>query len=399
MKSLQYNLQLVLLLLLAGLASTQLHAQTPSPFIFETYTSTGAMNYQTSYDTAEYDASIVGFRALDGDIDEYTTGDIIQVYMSKGSNGDWYVKADFLSHIDNEDWEVDVLFTWRGLSEDVNNSTLSHQLRLPDIFAAGGKNLVIGDDIYFSDIDVHNTVGLYGLQDSSLVTLKLGEQGVKLTGKSSNLGIGTTSPAEKLQVNGNAFLYPGAWSSSSDSVRLRFGDHLHYIQAQYGDGLTVYDFNAIKLTGSDVTVTEDLHVDGVICNTTLTSCSDERYKHSITALDNSLALIGRLQGVSYQWRAEAFPSRKFDERTHTGFIAQDLEKVLPDMVHTDEQGYKSVAYQELIAVLVEAVKEQQAQITQLLQAQGSLQASLTQVHAQLAAGGGTVVPSTQKTED
>jgi len=46
-------------------------------------------------------------------------------------------------------------------------------------------------------------------------------------------------------------------------------------------------------------------------------------------------------------------------------IAQDVEKVIPEIVHTAENGYKSVEYAKLVAVLIEAVKEQQAQIDEL----------------------------------
>ena len=57
-----------------------------------------------------------------------------------------------------------------------------------------------------------------------------------------------------------------------------------------------------------------------------------------------------LNGVSYNWNAEEFPERYFDNRTHIGIIAQEVEEVqgLEDLVYTDENGYKSVSYDELI---------------------------------------------------
>ena len=52
-------------------------------------------------------------------------------------------------------------------------------------------------------------------------------------------------------------------------------------------------------------------------------------------------------------------------REQIGLIAQDVEKVLPELVNTDSEGFKSVDYTKLGPVLIEAIKEQQQQIDQL----------------------------------
>ena len=54
-----------------------------------------------------------------------------------------------------------------------------------------------------------------------------------------------------------------------------------------------------------------------------------------------------------------------DGKRQAGVIAQDVEKVLPEVVHTDENGIKSVAYGNMIGLLIEAIKEQQRQIDEL----------------------------------
>jgi hypothetical protein len=69
----------------------------------------------------------------------------------------------------------------------------------------------------------------------------------------------------------------------------------------------------------------------------------------------------RLRGVSYHWK----PEFKGDARPQIGFIAQEVEAVLPELVNTDEQGFKSVAYANAVPVLVEAIKEQQRQLDAL----------------------------------
>ncbi len=86
-------------------------------------------------------------------------------------------------------------------------------------------------------------------------------------------------------------------------------------------------------------------------------CSDLRYKRNIIPLNNSLENIYKINGVRYDFRKEEFPERNFSDKPQIGFIAQDIEKIFPEMVFTDEKGYKSVDYARLTPVLVEALKE------------------------------------------
>jgi hypothetical protein len=69
-----------------------------------------------------------------------------------------------------------------------------------------------------------------------------------------------------------------------------------------------------------------------------------------------------ITGVSYQFRRDEFPDKNFLEGSQIGFIAQHVELTIPEIVLTDQQGWKSVQYSALIPVLVEAIKEQDAQI-------------------------------------
>ena len=94
--------------------------------------------------------------------------------------------------------------------------------------------------------------------------------------------------------------------------------------------------------------------------------SDIRLKENITPIDSALYKIGQIEGVSFNWR----DSDKYDDRTHLGVIAQQVEGVFPEVVFTsdDEMGTKSVDYNGLIAPLIEAVKELKGQ-SENLQAQ------------------------------
>ena len=90
-----------------------------------------------------------------------------------------------------------------GVNVGIGTSNPTAQLTLADIYNAGGKNLQVGNDIYLSDIDQANTLGIYGVQNDDVGSIKLGGNGPRLYGKNGKLGIGTTNPTETLTVNGN----------------------------------------------------------------------------------------------------------------------------------------------------------------------------------------------------
>jgi cell shape-determining protein MreC len=71
-----------------------------------------------------------------------------------------------------------------------------------------------------------------------------------------------------------------------------------------------------------------------------------------------------LRGVNYLWKIEDFPKNNFDTTLQIGFIAQEVEKIVPEVVRTDEKGFKSVEYSKVVALLIEALKEQQKIIEQ-----------------------------------
>jgi len=108
-----------------------------------------------------------------------------------------------------------------------------------------------------------------------------------------------------------------------------------------------------------------LDVRGTIGNNTTMYHSDIRWKKNVQSLTNSLEKVTRLRGVSYEWRRDEFAEMNFLEGQRIGLIAQEVEEVIPEVVSTAADGYKSVEYANLVAVLIEAVKEQQKQIEAL----------------------------------
>ena len=80
--------------------------------------------------------------------------------------------------------------------------------------------------------------------------------------------------------------------------------------------------------------------------------SDINLKKDIVTLKDSLAKINQIRGVNYRWKDES----KGDE-LRMGVIAQEVEKVFPEVVLEDNEGIKSVSYTSLVAALIESTKE------------------------------------------
>ena len=106
-----------------------------------------------------------------------------------------------------------------------------------------------------------------------------------------------------------------------------------------------------------------------------TCSSDRRFKKDITPFDHVLDRLAALQPVHYFWRASEFPDRQFGARRAYGLIAQDVEQVLPELVVTNEDGFKAVDYSELPLLTIQAVKDLKAENDGLKQRLAELEKS------------------------
>ena len=139
-----------------------------------------------------------------------------------------------------------------------------------------------------------------------------------------------------------------------------------YLRPKAGeDGITIIDDGAVELyhdsnkkletTSSGVTVTGALTATGNI-----TAFSDKTLKTDINTINDALGTVGKLRGVSYKWKENNEPS--------IGVIAQEVEQVIPEVVHTSEHNgkeVKSVDYGKMVGVLIEAIKELKAEVEEL----------------------------------
>lgn len=210
-----------------------------------------------------------------------------------------------------------------------------------------------------------------------------------------NFGIGTTNPQLRLAVNGDIhvpidrYTYYGdpglalnnkagyiGYSSTFDAFVL---GALHQGVAWKNILITQQGQNSnvgVRTNTPGVTFEVGTNGDGTVGRANAwNTFSDVRWKKDISPITNGLEKVKGLQGVNYTWKST--------DKKDFGFIAQEVEKVLPLAVHTDDQGYKSVDYARITAVLVEALKEQQKTIEELKQHNIKQDATINYLNSQL----------------
>jgi hypothetical protein len=114
--------------------------------------------------------------------------------------------------------------------------------------------------------------------------------------------------------------------------------------------------------------TGDLYVQGNIFATgNITafhgSPSDARLKENVRTIENALDKVKQISGVLYDWTEEAQPNGLPKE--DTGVIAQDVQKVLPEVITTNAEGYLGVRYEKLAGLIIEAIKELSDQVEEI----------------------------------
>ncbi len=108
--------------------------------------------------------------------------------------------------------------------------------------------------------------------------------------------------------------------------------------------------------------TQALHVVGNICYTgTIGACSDEKFKKDIETIEGALPMVEQLDGVRYSWRTDEYPDQQFSDERQVGFVAQDVQQVLPEAVTTQDDGSLTVDYSRITPLLVQAIKELKAE--------------------------------------
>ncbi|RYY49101.1 MAG: hypothetical protein EOO06_08220 [Chitinophagaceae bacterium] len=198
-----------------------------------------------------------------------------------------------------------------------------------------------------------------------------------------NVGIGNANPVNRLDITGlnnwDLGNTEGDLRIGNGSYRIKMGIALDGAGAGAASIRAVGGINQLNLgAGVNTIITmngntanvgigtadpqQKLHVAGNILATGTITPSDRRYKENIAPLSDPLEKLKALNGVTYNYRAAAFASMGFDSKKQIGLIAQEVEAVFPELVVSDDKGYKAVEYTKLIPVLIEAIKDQQKQL-------------------------------------
>lgn len=202
-------------------------------------------------------------------------------------------------------------------------------------------------------------------------------------GKSYRIGA-TTSNSKRLRMvhaggndavieyYNNLWFNTGISSSRSDRIHAMImyssGNITMKKRLRVDDRIAIGRFGSYKLD-----VNGEARVGSIIYD------SDKRYKENIKPMKDDLDKLKKLKPVSYQYKEkEVAPndtSSVADEtlsvnsrrkkRERMGFVAQDFQKIYPELVYEDEKGYLGIDYVSLIPVLVETLQEQQKQIDKL----------------------------------
>lgn len=151
-------------------------------------------------------------------------------------------------------------------------------------------------------------------------------------------------------------------SGTTFSIESDLRDGLSYIGYDSGDYIQ-WSNNA--WTRTVVNGTERLRVDTsgidvsgrIVADSDITAYSDASLKKDVKTIENALDKTKELRGVEF--------TRIADDTKSIGVIAQELEKVLPELVLTDDEGIKSVNYAQITGLLIEAVKELSAKVEEL----------------------------------
>lgn len=216
-----------------------------------------------------------------------------------------------------------------------------------------------------------NDRGFIGMASDDQIGLfgaPLGDYGLRMD---VNNGKVTMAKGAIVGSSGDAGVNFSQWSDSLIIIGQPFRSYTNRI---FGEFHRLFGFggyyNLVVEAPSQLEVRAPASVfTGTISATSVTQTSDQRLKTEIEKISNPLEILSKIDGVSYRFNADAELAKtsgfSLPTGRQVGVLAQEVEKVLPEAVKEDPNGLKSVNYNGLTSVLIEAIKQQQKELEAL----------------------------------
>ena len=222
---------------------------------------------------------------------------------------------------------------------------------------SGDQNTAVGSSIQYTG-DLNSVFGANSIiTGSNNVSIGAG-QVVKGT---RNIFIGNLAGVSVTSGTGNVILggyRPSVFPNDSTSDQNVFiADGLGTLKMRFnssGNGVVGNETATID-SQYKLKVDGDFNATGTVRANGVTLSSDFKLKKDIRPIGDTLEKLSGIDGVLYNWKNNEFPDLKLGDKPQMGVIAQQVEKVFPEAVHTDSKGIKSVFYNMLIAPLIDAV--------------------------------------------
>ncbi len=207
-------------------------------------------------------------------------------------------------------------------------------------------------------IDAGNDTASFAVPITTTENINFGDSDKAIFGDGGDLEIYHEGSHSFIDDTGTGRLY----LRGNDGVYIQRYTGEDMIKAIADGAVELYHNNAKKLetTSGGVDVTGAITATGDV---TAFSTSDKSLKKNVVNIDSALDKVSKINGVYYDWTEEALEKNKhLKAEKEVGVIAQDVEKVLPEIVATRDDGTKAVKYERLCALLIESVKELKQEI-------------------------------------
>lgn len=226
--------------------------------------------------------------------------------------------------------------------------------------ATGSKNVFIGNQAGWSEGGSNK---LYIDNSNTTAPLIYGDFGTNSLRFNGRVGVSVT-PSYNLDVNGTVNIRRSSAPAFYIDGKEALWSNGTYFSWGFGNTYN-YFAKSIIIGNSGNPGSYKLWVQGNAYSTGSWLGSDARYKTNIQTLDNSLSRLMKIRGCSYEFNTVEMPDKNFSQGERFGFIAQEIKDIFPEVVRQDKNGMYAVNYDGFIPVLVEAVKEQEKQISEL----------------------------------